>query len=93
MLNFIAKKALQWSIRRLYSSDSPKRREEFIRKVNNETWLSAHMSSGGHALRDLKPIGMEETISVVCVLSDSCTYDGKDHRFTKVDYYNANWKS
>lgn len=90
VLDKLARKALKWSVQRLLTDKAS--REEFIRRVNNETWLSAQMSSGGHALRDLKPIGMEETISIMCVLRDSCTYIGKDSQTNPVDYYNKTWK-
>lgn len=91
MLKVIAKKLLPWCVRTLYSTESD--RKEFIRKVNNETWIGSQIGSGGHSLRDTKPIGNEEVVSIICVLADNCTYIGNDAKFNEVDYYNSEWVS
>lgn len=88
-LNKIARRLLPWCISRLYSSGNS--RKEFIRQVNNETWIGSQIGSGGHSLRDSKPIGDEEAISIFCVLRNDKAYVGDDAKFRKIDYYNSEW--
>ena len=89
MLELLARKILPWCIKILYSSRES--RKEFIRQVNNETWIGSQIGSGGHSLTHSKPIGNEEAISIMCVLSDSRTYLGDDAKFKEIDYYNSEW--
>ena len=91
MLKAIAKKLLPWCIKTLYSSDVS--RKDFIRKVNNETWIGSQIGSGGHSLAVSKPISNEEVISIMCVLADNCTYAGDDAKFEEIDYYRSEWSS
>lgn len=90
MLSNIARRLLPWCIKILYSTDES--RKDFIRKVNNETWIGSQIGSGGHSLIHSKPIGNEEVISIMCVLKESRTYLGDDAKFEEMGYYNSKWK-
>lgn len=74
----LLQKLLTYCIRQLYST--PEQRNEFKRKVNNETWIGAHIGSGGHSLMTSKPICNEEVVSIMCVLCDNRTYIGDDDK-------------
>lgn len=89
MLRSIARKVLPWCVRVLYSSKES--RKEFIRQVNNETWIGSQMGSGGHSLIHSKPIGNEEMVSIMCVLRGDRTYIGEDSKFKEIDHYNSEW--
>ena len=89
MINKLARWILPWCINRLYSSEES--RKEFIRMVNNETWIGSQIGSGGHSLKETKPIGNEEVISIMCVLRGCCTYIGDDAKFKEIDYYKSEW--
>jgi hypothetical protein len=89
MLKAIARKLLPWCVKILYSSD--KSRKDFIRKVNNETWIGSQIGSGGHSLGVSKPIGNEEVVSIMCVLANNRTYIGDDAKFKEIDYYTSEW--
>jgi len=91
MKSKVAKILLRWCVRTLYST--PESRKEFIRKVNNETWIGSQIGSGGHSLMASKPISNEEVISIMCVLSDNCTYTGSGKKFKEIDYYSSEWTS
>ena len=86
----ILQKILTYCVRQLYSTEI--QREEFKRKVNNETWVGSQIGSGGHSLSVSKPICNEEVISIMCVLCDNRTYIGADSKTTPVDYYQSEWK-
>lgn len=77
-------------VRKIYGSEE--QRKEFRRQVNNETWISAQIGSGGHSLSASKPICNEEAVSIMCVLQGSRTHIGDESMFNDVDYYRANWK-
>ena len=81
---------LKVCVRKLYSSEE--QRKEFRRQVNNETWISAQISSGGHSLSASKPICNEEVVSIMCVLQCNRTHIGDESMFHDIDYHRADWK-
>lgn len=89
MKSKVARALLRWCIKTLYSSKES--RKEFIRMVNNETWIGSQIGSGGHSLAHSKPISNEEVISIMCVLADNRTYLGNDAKFKEIDYYSSEW--
>ncbi|AUR93319.1 hypothetical protein NVP1187O_006 [Vibrio phage 1.187.O._10N.286.49.F1] len=86
----LLQKLLTYCVRQLYSTD--KQRADFKRKVNNETWISSQIGSGGHSLMASRPICNEEVVSIMCVLCDNRTYIGDDDKTIPVDYYRSEWK-
>lgn len=84
------RKLLRWCVKELYSSEE--QRNEFKRQVNNETWISSQIGSGGHSLMTSKPICNEEVVSIMCVLRGDRTYIGDDDKTSPVSYYESKWK-
>lgn len=82
---------LKQCIHKLYSTDEA--RNEFKRQVNNETWLSSQIGTGGHSLSTSKPICNEEVVSIMCTLCENRTYVGDDDKTTPINYYESSWKS
>lgn len=86
----ILQKLLTFCVLRLYSTEQ--QRNEFKRKVNNETWVGGQIGSGGHSLSVSTPICNEEVVSIMCVLCDNRTHISDNDMTTPVNYYKSDWK-
>lgn len=81
---------LKISFNKIYGDD--KSLNEFIDTVNSETWIGAQIETGGHALRDLKPLVEFEAISIKAVLTGRKSMSDGSIKTEKIDHWNSSWK-
>ena len=73
----------------LYKSD--KDREALKVAINNDTYLGAHIDTGGHLLAELKPITEYEIISILNALKGVKNMNDGVVSSEKETYYKEKW--
>lgn len=68
------------------------RRKRLLDDINGETWVGAHIDTGGHLLAHLDPMVDYELVSVINAMTGETAFDCKGCVTTDVNYYKKEWK-